>query len=287
MKAQSTGVSVVRSFSRAVTAFDAVGFANSGKSGWSMSSWPGATSDEPAPPTMTTRGTPASASPARRVWKSSESFSCGSPSRGPIALMAASCPAASEATPAGSEISPTTMLRRSAGSIPEPSRVTAVTSWPRSRASGMRRCPSLPRAPKRMILAMGRDAIRCATPHDVTSDRGAGLRRSLLLILGGRVAGVRRLAADALAGAVGVLRRRVRDDVEPVEDGRVVARAAGDAVDLAVAGAEHVVAVPAVERVADLVARGGDVGPGHRPEDVVPVAADRRVDAAVGEDDAV
>ena len=38
MKAQSTGVSVVRSRFRAVTAFDAVGLANSGKSGWSMSS---------------------------------------------------------------------------------------------------------------------------------------------------------------------------------------------------------------------------------------------------------
>src|SRR4051794_33627290 len=109
------------------------------------------------------------------------------------------------------------------------------------------------------------------------SHRRAGLRGSLLGVLRGRVARVGRLAGDALARAVGVLGRRIRDDVEPVEDGPVLAGAAGDAVALAVAGAEHVVAVPAVERVADLVAGGGDVSPGHRPEDVVAVAAGRRV----------
>ena len=78
------------------------------------------------------------------------------------------------------------------------------------------------------------------------------------------VAGLRRLADDALARAVRVRRRRVGDHVDLVEERRVVAGAAGDAVDLAVAGVERVVAVAAVERVADLVDRAARAGRARR-----------------------
>src|SRR4051812_43356558 len=67
----------------------------------------------------------------------------------------------------------------------------------------------------------------------------------------GRVAWRRRRSLDRLARAVRVLGRRVGDDVDLVEQRAVVARAAGDGVDLAVAGVDPVVAGPAVERVAD------------------------------------
>jgi hypothetical protein len=128
MNAQSTGVSVLRSRRSAVTAEEEVGLATSGKSGVSMRSLPGATSAEPAPPTITARGTPASAQPARSACRLSEKRSCGSPGRGPIALTATSWPLTSGATEAASVISPATTVRRSAGSMPVPSRVTAVTS---------------------------------------------------------------------------------------------------------------------------------------------------------------
>lgn len=62
-----------------------------------------------------------------------------------------------------------------------------------------------------------------------------------------------RLADDPLARAIGVGGGGVGDDVDVIEEGGVEAVAAGDPVDLVVAGVEGVVARPTVERVADPV----------------------------------
>src|SRR3954447_6322295 len=93
-----------------------------------------------------------------------------------------------------------------------------------------------------------------------------------------------RVAVDHLAGAVGVLRRRVRDHVLEVEQRGVHARAAVDHVALAVAGAEHVVAVAAVQRVALGVVRTVDVRTGERPQMVVALLAPGLVAAGAGVD---
>src|SRR3954447_5624197 len=118
-----------------------------------------------------------------------------------------------------------------------------------------------------------------------------GVRGGLLRVLGLRVLRLGRLADDALARAVGVGRRGVGDDVDRVEQRGVVAVAARDQVDLAVAGAEGVVAGAAVEGVAALVdlavGAGVDVTAGQRPQGVVAVPAVGRVVADVGEDGVV
>src|SRR5215210_493107 len=109
-----------------------------------------------------------------------------------------------------------------------------------------------------------------------------------LSVLGSVVPLARRPAHDLLAGAVRVGVGRVGDDVDGVEQRDVAAFAAGDAVDLAVARMEAVVAGAPVERVAllvDLTAGAGvHVAARQRPEVVVAVAAVAGVAAAVGED---
>src|SRR6476646_9632367 len=75
-----------------------------------------------------------------------------------------------------------------------------------------------------------------------------------------------------------------RDVVERVGDDRVVAGAAVDVVDLPVAAVDGVVAVLAVQRVANGIPGGGHVTAAQRPQLVVAVAAERLVDALVGED---
>src|SRR3954454_14047135 len=117
-----------------------------------------------------------------------------------------------------------------------------------------------------------------------------GVLGGLLRVLGLRVLRLGRLADDALARAVGVGRRGVGDDIGRVEQRGVVAVAAGDVVDLAVACAEGVVAGAAVEGVAIGIgaARVGlHVAAREGPEGVVAVAAVRGVLADVGEDGVV
>src|SRR6266571_449348 len=61
------------------------------------------------------------------------------------------------------------------------------------------------------------------------------------------------------------------DDVERVGEDRVIAGTAVDVVDLTVADVDPVVPVLAEQRVAERVARGGDVAAGERPQVVVAV----------------
>src|SRR3954452_24493378 len=112
-----------------------------------------------------------------------------------------------------------------------------------------------------------------------------GLR--LRLVLGLRVVGLG-LADDLLARPVRVVRGRVRDDVDEVEQRHVVvAGATVDRVGLAVTGVDAVVAALAVDGVAGGVARAADVLLRERPQVVVAVAPVRGVHALVGEDPVV
>src|SRR3954465_1513554 len=133
-------------------------------------------------------------------------------------------------------------------------------------------------------------AFGAGEPH---RRRGGAIPRSVLLALG-RGGGfplvlvrLRRAAVHDLARPVRVLRRRVDDHVLEVEQRDVGARSAIDVVLLAVTGLELVVPVAAVQRVAGSVVVALDVGSGERPEDVIPVLAERLVDAAAGIDQVV
>src|SRR4051812_29702447 len=110
------------------------------------------------------------------------------------------------------------------------------------------------------------------------------LLRILRAVLAAGVPPPRRLALDLLARALRVVRRRVLDDVLEVEERAIVAGAAVGDVLLAVARADHVVAILAAQRVAERVVRPVDVGPRERPQVIVAGAAGGRIAAAVGED---
>src|SRR4051812_31436662 len=112
--------------------------------------------------------------------------------------------------------------------------------------------------------------LRGPSPAAQAARRGSGGTRA------GASAG--RAPDDALAGALRGGRARVGDHVTAVEERAVEAGAARDAVDLAVAGAEAVVAEAAVERVAHLVVPGLDVAGTTGAQEVVPVAAVEHVD---------
>ena len=105
--------------------------------------------------------------------------------------------------------------------------------------------------------------------------------------LGGRPLAAGGAPPDDLARPLRALRARVGDHVAAVDERAVVALAAGDAVDLAVAGAEAVVARAAVERVADLVVARLHVARAAGAQDVVALAAVRDVDALGEADDVV
>src|SRR3954454_23943717 len=97
----------------------------------------------------------------------------------------------------------------------------------------------------------------------------------------------RDVAADDLAGAIGVVRGRVLDHVLEVEDRLVGARPAADDVGLAVADRDAVVAVAAADGVARGVVRTVDVALREREQPVVAVPALGRVAPHIGEDDVI
>src|SRR5437868_7161501 len=114
---------------------------------------PGSTCRVPAPPIVTSRGTPAWTTPATRCLLSARNGLIGSdPSRGgAIAETATSCPAANAATVSTSVASAATTVSPGISGF-DPSRLTAVTSCPRESASAMMRDPAIPLAPYTMIF---------------------------------------------------------------------------------------------------------------------------------------
>src|SRR3954469_18181522 len=140
---------------------------------------------------------------------------------------------------------------------------------------------------RNQVAVRGR-ALR-ARPRHPHHNRGlllVAVGRRLLLLLRRVVLGLRIGPHDDLARPVRVVGRRVHDHVLLVEQGTVVvAGAAIDVVGLAVAGAERVVAVTAVERVGGRVrpARRVDVRTRERPQVVVAAVAEQLVDALVRE----
>src|SRR5204863_6152624 len=152
----------------------------------------------------------------------------------------------------------------------------ATSAWPGSVPKGLAGRPVQKRGQAPFLQG--------ATRRPGGTGRRAALGRALAVgALAAVLARARLATHDLLAGPVRVLRRRIGDHVDGVEQRDVVAVAARDVIGLAVAGVEAVVPRAAVQRVGgrvDLAVRAGvDVATGQRPEVVVPVAAERRVDA--------
>lgn len=138
-----------RNTARASTCACEMGLHSDGIRAVSISSFPGATSRLPAPPTMTTRlpvSRPASTRAAAATLSSDRSL------HDAMALATMSWSRAAAVTCRESVTSPRTMARL-ACSPPMRSgwRTTAATRWPRARASSAMRLPMLPEAPKRAM----------------------------------------------------------------------------------------------------------------------------------------